>query len=250
MIHDTVGDHQENENADVRIVQLSLALAGAEPPPVADGFWGAQSLAALRSAGFASGTVAPGDGTLDTLRARFAPGLRPEKIHGTMIAARVAKMTLFAKPIIDTCAKYGIDTPLRQAHFLAQTGHECGDLNYTAELASGQAYEWRRDLGNINAGDGPNFKGRGLIQLTGRANYAAYSRSAGVDYTQPANWGKIASDPAIAADVAGWFWQRNNLNALADADDIEAITRAINGGRNGFDDRLAHYLRARFFFGL
>jgi putative chitinase len=250
MIHGTVGDHQENENPDVRIVQLALALAGALPPPVADGYWGAQSLAALKAAGFASGVVAPGDGTLDALRAKFPPGLRSEKIHGTMIAARVAKLAQFAKPIADTCAKYDINTPLRQAHFLAQTGHECGDLVYTEELASGQAYEWRRDLGNIQAGDGPNFKGRGLIQLTGRANYAAYSRDTGIDYTQPANWGKISSDPAVAADVAGWFWKRNNLNALADADDLEAITRRINGGLNGLNDRQAHYTRARFFFQL
>jgi len=140
----------------------------------------------------------------------------------------------------------GFDTPLRQCHFLAQTGHESGDLLYTEELASGQAYEGRTDLGNTQPGDGPKFKGRGLIQLTGRANYVAYGNSIGQDLTVDGNWTSVATDPSLAVDAACWFWTTHNLNALADNDDLQTITRRVNGGLNGLQDRQDHLDRAKF----
>ena len=136
-----------------------------------------------------------------------------------------------------------IDTPLRAAHFLAQVGHESGSLRYAEEIASGAAYEGRRDLGNTEPGDGSHFKGRGLIQLTGRANYADYGAAIGRDLL--ADPSPVATDPALAVDVACWFWVAHGLNTLADADDPERITRRINGGLNGYAQRLAILARAR-----
>lgn len=145
-----------------------------------------------------------------------------------------ARAEKFAAAIVDAMKRAEINTPLRQAHFLAQVGHECGGLRYMEEIADGKAYEGRRDLGNTSPGDGPRYKGRGLIQLTGRKNYAAFTKWCGVDVlTDP---DAVAQLP-LAADAAAFYWQRNNLNRIADADDIEKLTRAINGGLNGIDDR-------------
>jgi len=140
-----------------------------------------------------------------------------------------------------TMAKYAINTPLRVCHFLAQLIHESGSFNYTKELASGVAYEYRSDLGNTQKGDGPLYKGRGFIQLTGRANYDHYGKALGVD---------LLSNPELVAteypaDVSGWFWDTHNINALADADNINAVTRMINGGYNGLADRTLYLQRAK-----
>lgn len=141
----------------------------------------------------------------------------------------------------DTMEEYGIDTPLRQAHFLAQILHESGSFLYSEEIASGAAYEGRTDLGNTHPGDGKKFKGRGYIQLTGRANYIAYGKYLGVD---------LLTDPTIVAnkyacDVAGWFWEVKNLNELADLDRLIAITQRINGGQNGIDERRMYLIKAK-----
>jgi len=149
--------------------------------------------------------------------------------------AKVAHIKAMLDPLNATMLRYKIGTPLRQAHFLAQIGHESGELRYREELASGAAYEGRRDLGNTEPGDGKKFKGRGLIQLTGRANYAAYGTFCGVYLLDDP--GRLALDDYLCADVAGWYWQRKSLNELADKDDIRLITRRINGGLNGLDDR-------------
>ncbi|HQZ38635.1 MAG TPA: glycoside hydrolase family 19 protein [Vicinamibacterales bacterium] len=101
----------------------------------------------------------------------------------------------------------------------------------------------RGDLGNINPGDGRRFKGRGLIQLTGRANYTAYASDAGIDYVSSPQ--TIAADPIATTDVACWFWARNQLNALADMDDVKAVTKRVNGGYNGLDDRVEYLGRAK-----
>lgn len=137
-------------------------------------------------------------------------------------------------PLINaTMDKYGIDTNLRKCHFLAQILHESGSLKYTEEIASGEAYEGRLDLGNRIKGDGVKFKGRGLIQLTGRANYAKYGKYVGEDLE--ANPKLVATK--YVADVAGWFWLTKNLNSFADFDDLRGVTKRINGGYNGLIDR-------------
>ena len=131
-------------------------------------------------------------------------------------------------------AKYAISTPLRHAHFLAQVGHESGRLQYVRELASGSAYEGRKDLGNTVAGDGVRYKGRGLIQVTGRANYQAISNDLGIDFIKHPEFLETAENAALSA---GWFWDKHKLNDYADKDDIIKITRIINGGKNGLMDR-------------
>ena len=130
---------------------------------------------------------------------------------------------------------YGIlDNSLRLIHFLAQLAHESGNFRYMEEIASGAAYEGRKDLGNTQAGDGKRYKGRGPIQLTGRANYRKYGQQLGIDFE---NNPEIVAIPSVGLLVACKFWFDNGLNELADKDDVLTITRRINGGLNGFDDR-------------
>jgi putative chitinase len=136
--------------------------------------------------------------------------------------------------INNTFADYEINTPLRQSHFLAQIIHESAAFCYTKEIASGAAYEGRIDLGNIHPGDGIRYKGRGYIQLTGRANYTKLSAFLGRDFLkQP----ELLEALPYAMLAAGWYWDAHKLNLLADLDDVEKITRKINGGLNGFADR-------------
>ncbi len=146
-----------------------------------------------------------------------------------------------------TMQRYGITTPLRKAHFLAQTAHESDGFNTNEEYASGADYEGRSDLGNTTAGDGVRFKGRGLIQVTGRSNYAACGQALGVDLI---NNPQRLADFDLACLSAGWFWNTNQLNDYADNDDVIQITRIINGGLNGLDDRQAYLASAKQVFGI
>jgi putative chitinase len=133
---------------------------------------------------------------------------------------------------------YGIlDTGLRLAHFMAQLQHESASFRYMEEIASGAAYEGRADLGNTQPGDGRRYKGRGPIQLTGRANYRTFGRRIGIDLESHP---EIAAVPSIGLHTALEYWADRKLNALADADDIRTITRKINGGLNGYEDRKKH----------
>lgn len=146
-----------------------------------------------------------------------------------------------------TMQRYAITTPLRKAHFLAQVGHESDGFNTNEEYASGAAYEGRSDLGNTQAGDGRRFKGRGLIQVTGRANYADCGRALGVDLIRnPERLG----DYDLACLSAGWYWSSRRLNGDADSDDILTITKIINGGTNGLADRQSYLARAKRVFGI
>jgi len=146
-----------------------------------------------------------------------------------------------------TMQRYAITTPLRKAHFLAQVGHESDGFNTNEEYASGADYEWRSDLGNTQAGDGVRFKGRGLIQVTGRANYGECGRALGVDLI---NNPQRLGDYDLACLSAGWFWDSRNLNTHADRDDILTITKIINGGTNGLADRQSYLARAKRVFGI
>lgn len=137
---------------------------------------------------------------------------------------------------------YGILRPLRLAHFMGQLSHESGRFQYMEEIASGAAYEGRRDLGNTQAGDGRRFKGRGPIQLTGRANYRAAGVRLGLPLeSQPT----IAARPEVGALIALDYWRQRGINAQADRDDLLRVTRLINGGTNGLADRRAETDRAR-----
>ena len=107
--------------------------------------------------------------------------------------------------------KYAIDSDDEIAAFVAQIGHESGQLKYAEEIASGKAYEGRRDLGNTQQGDGVKFKGRGLIQITGRFNYTQLSKDLGEDFIKHP---KLLSIPKYAVQSACWFWNKNKLNDL------------------------------------
>ena len=153
-----------------------------------------------------------------------------------MMPNAASRLALYGPALLAAMEEAQINTPLRAAHFLAQVGHESGDLRYTEEIASGAAYEGRKDLGNVEPGDGMHFKGRGFIQLTGRANYKAYGDAIGRDLLSDP--GAVATEQALCVGVAIWFWTRRKLNALADADDVTTITKRINGGLNGIKDRM------------
>lgn len=135
--------------------------------------------------------------------------------------------------------RYDITTAPRLCHFLSQTAHESGGGRYKKELASGEAYEYRNDLGNTSAGDGPKYKGAGYIQLTGKYNYSRLS--------------EYLSDPRVMEGVeyvaenlpftsAGYWWIDNKMNELIDSGaDVLAVTKRVNGGTNGLSDRQHYY---------
>lgn len=148
----------------------------------------------------------------------------------------------YASPLNDAMDIYNINTPQRQAAFIAQIAHESAEFRYVEEIASGEAYEGRSDLGNVMSGDGKRFKGRGLIQITGRANYANCGAALNLDLlAEP----ELLKTPENATKSAAWFWMTHGCNELADADNFRKITLRINGGLNGYDNRLEYWRRAK-----
>lgn len=137
---------------------------------------------------------------------------------------------------------YGVTTRLRICHFLAQAAQETDGFR-TLEEYGGRAYfnryEGRRDLGNTQTGDGARYHGRGIFQLTGRANYRRFGHMLGIDLEAGPD---RAKEPAVALSVAFAYWRERGIEAAADADDVVAVTRLINGGRNGLAER-TRYLR-------
>ena len=147
-----------------------------------------------------------------------------------------------------------IDTPLRLAHFFAQVLHESGGLRYTEEIASGAAYDTgakARMLGNTPArdGDGEKYKGRGLIQITGRYNYNMLNRWLNKPELDVYHYPRLLKRPDLAVLSAIHFWRVRNLNTLADEDNFMAVTRAVNGGIRGLTDRHELLERAKDVFG-
>ena len=160
----------------------------------------------------------------------------------------LARVDKFVPYLNGAMEHYQINTPARVAAFLAQLAHESGGFRYVRELASGRAYEGRKDLGNVYSGDGVRFKGRGLIQITGRSNYAALEKDLPLlGLLQNPHW--LESD-RWAVWSAGWFWNKKGLNALADDGLFKQITRKINGGYNGLEDRYRYFERAKRVLGV
>lgn len=135
-----------------------------------------------------------------------------------------------------------INTRLRVAAFVSQLAHESAGFRYLSEIwgptAAQRRYEGRRDLGNLQPGDGYRYRGRGWVQLTGRANFRTYGRLLGLDLEGNPD---LAAQPETAARIAAAYWTSRNLNRLADAGDVEGVTRGINGGLNGLSDRQRLY---------
>ncbi len=211
-----------------------------------------------------------------------APPPRTSKDKGFQVAESqlaaimktTAEVTEYCEAINACFQRYEVNTPLRAAHFLAQIAHESGgfryveeNLNYSANalksvfgkyfkddtLASDYArrpqkianrvYANRMGNGSERSGDGWRYRGRGLIQLTGKSNYIEYADARQVDVIQTPDL--VAGDPMLATDVAGWYWDRRDLNRYADNDDLRAITKRINGGYNGLKDRQFYLNRAK-----
>jgi putative chitinase len=171
--------------------------------------------------------------------------------------ATPARAALYLDLLNSAMATMAIDTPPRMAAFLAQIGHESVSLAFAREIwgptAQQLSYEGRKDLGNVKPGDGLRYLGRGLIQVTGRANYAAATTgmrayAAGVpDFeANPA----LLEQPQWAALSAGWYWRSRGLSALADVGQFELITKRINGGLTGQPDRLVRWGKAKAALGV
>ncbi len=175
------------------------------------------------------------------------------------------KAQLYIPSIPVVLPKFGIDTPLRKAHFMAQMAHESGalqysqeNLNYSAqglrsvfgkyfptldlankytrkpEKIANRVYASRMGNGNEASGDGWKYRGRGLIQLTGKENYLKFSQENGIDCVKNPD---LLLQPEWALTSACWFWKKKNLNDFADKDDIIMVTKRINGGTHGLNDR-------------
>lgn len=164
-----------------------------------------------------------------------------------MMPSGSGRATVFAEALTAAMSEFEIDTPRRQAAFLAQIAHESGSLKYVKEIANGSAYEGRKDLGNTSSGDGVKYKGRGLIQITGKVNYRACGLALGLDLIASP---ELLETPENASRSAAWFWRWKNLNQYADSDRFGSLTRVINGGFNGIDDRIRHWLLIRKYLGL
>jgi putative chitinase len=180
--------------------------------------------------------------------------------------------TKWLKPLEDTFAKYDINTPKRQASFIGQCAHESNNfrtleenLNYSAEglmrvwpsrfptldvaqqyarnpeKIANKVYGGRAELGNTEEGDGWKFHGRGLIQLTGRSNYTVCGQALGRPFSETP---ELVLNPENACLSAGWFWNKKSLNSLADSGDIDTMTKRINGGLIGLEDRKAKIAKA------
>lgn len=156
----------------------------------------------------------------------------------------------FLVPLNSAMEEFGINTPLRIAAFMAQILHESGSFRYVEELASGKAYEYRKDLGNLDkaalkaahaqgATTGRFYKGRGPIQITGYYNYRDCGKALDLDLV---NNPVILTDPLNGCRAAAWFWSTRKLNALADEREFKRITRVINGGYTHLKEREANYL--------
>lgn len=148
------------------------------------------------------------------------------------------------------CPQYEINTPLRMAHFVSQACHETGGFRYLKEIWGPTQAQKGYDppsmkaqmLGNTLVGDGRTYCGRGIFQLTGKANYARIGKALNLALIKDPD---LACDPQISVQIACHYWMTHQINVPADANDIVRVTKAINGGTNGLEDRKTCFMRAR-----
>lgn len=226
-------------------IQHTLSRLGYEPGPL-DGDMGRRTRAAIKAAERDMGlrnTGQPSGVLLALLDRRVARVVyrrltldaeMMERICGTFPAAHLDHLRA---ALVEICA-----TPMVAAHFIAQLAHESDRFRALEEYASGEAYEGRASLGNTEPGDGVRYKGRGVIQLTGRANYARMGAYLGVDLERQPG---LAARPAIAYQTAAAYWLDRNINGPAEDDNVRAVTKLINGGTSGLADRKKHLRRAK-----
>lgn len=155
--------------------------------------------------------------------------------------ATTARLTLYAPHLFAAMHEFEITNTKRIAAFLANLAVESGELRYMTEIASGEAYEGHKGLGNTQRGDGIRYKGRSPIQLTGRANYREYGKLLGLPLeAQP----ELAALPQHGFRIAGAYWKKKGLNKLADQNNFREIVRRINGGYTHYERRLSYYNKA------
>ena len=164
------------------------------------------------------------------------------RFSGELAEHQAAIIAAAGEELAPTLQQYGITNRLRIAHFLGQTCHESAGFRTTEEFATGDAYEGRKDLGNTQRGDGRRYKGRGLLQLTGRANYRELGKVMKIDLE---NHPERAAEPALSLRIACEYWKSRNINAPCDRDDLITVTRLVNGGTNGLEDRRLYTSRAK-----
>ncbi len=200
-------------------------------------------------------------------------------LQSVMPRTSAATLAQFVPVLQSQLADYEINTPLREAHFIAQLAHESGgfehqkeNLNYSdkalravfgkyfpdeeiakeyarqPEKIANRVYANRIGNGDEASGEGWKYRGRGLIQLTGKANYAKCAESIGSDLVNEPDL--ICQKPAVSVSVACWFWQSKNLNKFADEDDVTSITKRINGGLHGIEARREYLSRCKQVLGL
>jgi putative chitinase len=165
-----------------------------------------------------------------------------DDLHNICLFSKLPTLAKYVEPLNSAMVEFDIDNPARETMFLAQVAHESGGFNYTRELATGEAYEGRADLGNNHPGDGVRYKGRGLIQITGRANYQKCGDALGENLI---DMPELLEQPELACRSAAWFWKSRGLNEIADSGDFVKITKRINGGTNGLADRQAYLSKAQ-----
>lgn len=170
--------------------------------------------------------------------------MNKEQLQKIFLHTPIGYIDRYLSPLNTVMSKYEINTLLRQSAFLAQVGHESGGLIYKKELASGKAYDTgklAKALGNTPEadGDGQKYKGRGFIQITGHDNYLVFAHDFAFTMEEAISY--LESDLG-ACMSAGWFWNKKKLNLFADDGDLITITRKINGGLNGYDDRKKLYV--------
>ena len=181
--------------------------------------------------------------------------LQPELLRQCM-GCSTARANTWAEPMRAALAYAGISTPRRLAHWLSQLGHESGNMQWVVELWGPTPQQRKYEpgtklaaaLGNTAPGDGFRYRGRGLIQVTGRANYRRVTRGLRARLQGVPDFEarpQDLADPHWAALSAAEFWRANKLNLHADADDALVLTKRINGGLNGYADRLTRLGRAK-----
>jgi len=173
---------------------------------------------------------------------KLTPQLIEDIITPYVSNANKANIEALVPYLNEYLPQYGINDLLRVSHFLGQAAEESADFMTLKEYASGSEYEDRRDLGNIYPGDGPRYKGRGIFQLTGRANYESVGKALGLDLV---NHPELAETPEVAVRTACEYWKSRNLQVYADRDDIRSMTLHINGGYNGLTTRTTFTNKAK-----
>ncbi|MFD1814404.1 glycoside hydrolase family 19 protein [Rhodococcus gannanensis] len=169
-----------------------------------------------------------------------APLVPADKLARILPQMPADKIAQYVAPLSDAMVRGGIDTPIRQAAFIAQLAVESDSFRTFEEYASGSAYEGRSDLGNTQPGDGVRYKGRGAIQVTGRHNYEEVSKFTGIDFVANP---ELMAAPENAFITAVWYWTSRNLNNIADGPGIVRVSELVNGGHYGLADRMANFAR-------